>query len=164
MAKIGIISDTHSTINPKVLDFLKVCNYIFHAGDIGNISVIEQLQEIAPVYAVHGNIDDHKTRLQFPEVLVGKIEDVKVAITHIGGQPNRYTQLAKKIIHQNRPKLFITGHSHICKVMFDQKYQMLYINPGAAGNHGFHRNITAIRLDVVGDRLSNLELFDLERK
>ena len=164
MKKIGIISDTHGYIHPGVSDFFKDCHEIWHAGDIGDMETADKLAQIKPLRAVYGNIDDHRLRSQFPEFLHFTCEEVNVLMMHIGGYPGRYTPQARKLIETYHPKLFITGHSHILKVMPDKKYGLLHINPGAAGYSGFHKVITMVRLTIDGKDIKNLEVFEAQRK
>lgn len=164
MIKIGLLSDTHGSIPERASTFFADCNEIWHAGDIGDYSVIEKLRKIKPVRAVYGNIDGGIARKEFPEVLAFEVDGLKVLMIHIGGYPGKYTQQARLLIEKYRPGLFISGHSHILKVIFDKKYQLLHINPGAAGNSGFHKNITMIRFQIEKGRISDLEIFDKDRK
>lgn len=163
MIKIGLLSDTHGSIPERAPSFFADCDEIWHAGDIGNYSVVEQLCKIKPLKAVYGNIDGDKLRLEFPEIAFFEVEGLRVLMIHIGGYPGRYTQQARQLIEKYRPGLVITGHSHILKVIFDKKYQLLHINPGAAGNSGFHKNITMVRFQIEKGRISDLEIFDKDR-
>ncbi len=162
--KIGLISDTHGFLPDEVCHFLLDRDEIWHAGDIGKEEVIRQLEQIAPVKAVYGNIDNAEMRLLFPKFLLFHCEQVKVLMTHIGGYPNRYERNTLQKIQQYRPQLFISGHSHILKIIYDNKYQLLHMNPGAAGNNGFHRYITAIRFDIDGSEILNAEVFERDRR
>lgn len=164
MKKIGLLSDTHGYIHPRVSDFFMGCDEIWHAGDIGNIEVTDGLAAIKKVRAVFGNIDGGPLRTVFKEYEFFQIEGVKVLMIHIGGYPGRYNPKARKLIEQYRPQLFISGHSHILKVIYDKKYELLHINPGAAGSSGLHQLITMIRFDINGQRIENLEIFETERK
>lgn len=161
---IGIISDTHGYLHPKVLDFLKDCDQIWHAGDIGNIQTLDKLCELKPFIGVYGNIDDCRLRNRLGEFKCFMCEDLKVMLTHIGGYPSRYSVGISNIIKEKKPDLFVCGHSHILRVMRDNKHNLMYINPGAAGNVGLHKNITALRLRIEGKRLFDLEVLDIERK
>lgn len=163
MVKIGIVSDTHGYVHSKVVDFLAPCSEIWHAGDIGADSVLEKLSKVAPVKAVWGNIDDARLRSDIPEFQLFKVEDVLVLMTHIGGYPKKYQKNALAKIKELKPSLFISGHSHILKVMYDHDYNLLHINPGAAGKYGFHQVITAIRLDIDGAEFKNLEILEVEK-
>jgi len=164
MIKVGIISDTHGHIDDKILKFFEGCNQIWHCGDIGTISVIAALEKVAPVIAVHGNIDGTETRWNNPLYQSFKVEDVSVLMTHIGGYPGRYTPETKELIEKYRPNLVLAGHSHILKVIPDKKNNLLFINPGAAGISGFHTVRTAIRLTIDGGNFKDLEVAEWQRK
>ncbi|OQX75504.1 MAG: YfcE family phosphodiesterase [Bacteroidetes bacterium 4484_276] len=163
MTKIGLLSDTHGSLPAKTFGFFKDCDQIWHAGDFGDIKIIEQLQASKPVKAVFGNIDGTEARALFKETLVFKVEDVKVVMMHIGGYPGRYSWQARETIQKERPGLFISGHSHILKVMYDKKHKLLHINPGAAGKFGLHQKITLVRFAIDGDEIKDLEIFEKER-
>lgn len=163
MVKIGIISDTHAFLHPKVSSFLSECAEIWHAGDIGSMDVLNQLSKITKVKAVYGNIDGTDIRSNCPVFHSFKIEQVNVLMTHIGGYPKKYDKQALTLIKTLKPNLFIAGHSHILKVMYDEQYQMLHINPGAAGKYGFHQVSTAIRMDIEGTEFKNLEILEIEK-
>lgn len=164
MKKILLLSDTHSYIDNQILKFVKQADEVWHAGDIGTIEVMDTIQKITPVRAVFGNIDDNLIRSEFPLDQRFTVENVNVWITHIGGYPNRYDTRIKEEIAKNPPKLFISGHSHILKVMFDKKLNLLHMNPGAAGKHGFHQVRTMLRFEVNDDKISNLEIIELEKR
>jgi uncharacterized protein len=164
MKKIGLLSDTHGAINPRVTGFLADTDEIWHAGDIGDEESYNSLAKLKPLKAVYGNIDDRKVRILCPETMVFMVEQVKVAMIHIGGYPGAYDNKARLLIEKERPKLFVCGHSHILRVMYDKKYDMLVVNPGAAGNYGFHKSITAVRFVVHKDRLQDMEVLDIPRK
>lgn len=164
MKRIGILSDTHSHLHHRVKNFLKECDEIWHAGDIGDISVIDELEELAPVRAVYGNIDNHIARAKFKEDELFVAEGLVVYMTHIGGYPGRYSPRALKLIDMYLPSIFISGHSHILKVMPDKKRKLLHINPGAAGHSGLHKSITCVRFILDKGRIDDLEVFDLDRK
>ena len=163
MKKIGILSDTHCTLIPQLFDFFKDVDELWHAGDIGNIETADALAQFKPLRAVHGNIDDHVVRMQYPEDLFFHIEDVDVYMTHIGGYPGRYMPEVRRILQDKKPDLFISGHSHILKVMYDKQFNLLHINPGAAGNSGFHNKVTFVRMVVDGKTFKDLEIFELDR-
>jgi putative phosphoesterase len=163
MIQIGILSDTHSIIHPRTFAFFKDCDEIWHAGDIGDFRTAEELRKFKPLRAVYGNIDGTELRKMFPRDLVFMAEKVKVFITHIGGFPGRYQSVAREMIQKERPKLFVTGHSHILKVMFDNKHDLLFVNPGAAGKYGFHKSITMVRFVVDGDQMKDMEILDIPR-
>ncbi len=160
MKKIGILSDTHGVIIPQVYDFFKDVDEIWHCGDIGNIETAERLEAFKPLRAVHGNIDDHVVRLQYPEDLFFHVEDVDVYMTHIGGYPGHYMPEVRIILQEKHPQLFVCGHSHILKVVYDNKLGLLHINPGAAGKSGFHKNITMVRFTIDGKEFKEMEIFD----
>lgn len=162
MINIGILSDTHGFVHPRVLEFFKSVDEIWHAGDLGP-GVMEQVMAIKPFRAVWGNIDDQLTRCQLKEYELFTVEEVRVLMIHIGGYPGRYTPAAKQLILREKPTLFISGHSHILKVIYDQQFSMLHINPGAAGRYGWHKSFTAIRMKVEGDQMKNLEVLDIPR-
>ena len=163
--KIGLISDTHGFVDLKVAEYFKDCDQIWHAGDIGPNDVIPKLERIAPVIAVQGNIDDAEIRQQFPVDQFFKCEDVNVWITHIGGYPGRYSKHARDYLAKNpTPDIFITGHSHILKVMRDKKYNLLHLNPGAAGYYGFHKVKTLLRFEIAGNKISKLEVIELGKR
>lgn len=159
--KIGLISDTHSYLDDAVFKYFEDCDEIWHAGDFGSLDVIEKLRAFKPLRGVYGNIDDKSIQLQYPENLRFKCEDVDVWITHIGGYPGKYSPLVKPEILNNPPKLFITGHSHILKVQYDQKLKLLHINPGAAGKQGWHKVRTIMRFEINSDKIENLEVIEL---
>ncbi len=161
--KVGILSDTHGYVHPRIIEFFAGVDEIWHAGDIGDLVVAHQLQALRPFRAVFGNIDGRDARLEFPEVQLFNVATVKVMMMHIGGYPGRYDSRARVLIEQEKPKLFICGHSHILKVIYDPKYDLLHVNPGAAGNYGIHKSITAIRMIIEGKDIRDLEVFDLPR-
>ena len=160
MKRIGILSDTHGTIIPQVFDFFKDVDEIWHAGDLGNITVAEQLEAFKPLRAVHGNIDNYIVRLQYPEDLFFQVEDVHVYMTHIGGYPGHYMPEVKIILEKKKPDLFVCGHSHILKVIYDKKLDLLHLNPGAAGNTGFQKKTTMIRFAIDGKQFKDMEIFE----
>lgn len=159
--KIGLISDTHSYLDDAVFKYFENCDEIWHAGDFGSLDVVEKLRTFKPLRGVYGNIDDKSIQMQYPENLRFKCEDMDVWITHIGGYPGKYSPLVKPEIIDNPPKLFITGHSHILKVQYDQKLQLLHINPGAAGKQGWHKVRTIMRFEINSDKIENLEVIEL---
>ncbi|NLN96581.1 MAG: metallophosphoesterase family protein [Bacteroidales bacterium] len=163
MKRIGIISDTHSSLPSEFKSFFKDVDEIWHAGDLGSIKVVERLEAFKPLKAVYGNIDEQQIRSLFPEYQLFDCEGLKVLLIHIGGYPNKYDPKARSLILRHKPGLFVCGHSHILKVMYDDKHNLLHINPGAAGNFGLHRQITMIRFTVENARAGNLEVFDKPR-
>ncbi len=164
MKKILLLSDTHSYIDHQILKFVKQADEVWHAGDIGSIEITDTLKKIKPLRAVYGNIDGATIRTEFPLNNKFTIEKVTVWITHIGGYPNRYDQRIKDEILKNPPQLFISGHSHILKVLFDKKLNLLHMNPGAAGKHGFHKVRTMLRFEIHEDKIKNLEVIELEQR
>lgn len=164
MKKILLLSDTHSHIDEKILKYVRLADEVWHAGDIGNLEVTDEIQKIKPLRAVYGNIDDDKARMEFPLNNRFFCEKVDVWITHIGGYPGKYNQNIREEIHQNPPKLFICGHSHILKVQFDKKLNLLHMNPGAAGIHGFHQVRTMLRFEIDEDKIQNLEVIEIGKK
>lgn len=163
MKKIGLLSDTHSFLDHKIWDFLKDCDEIWHAGDIGNMEVADKLSRTKPFKAVYGNIDGEDVRISFPKIQHFVCEELSVLMVHIGGYPGRYEREVKELIHKLKPKLFISGHSHILKVIYDDKNELLHMNPGAAGKSGFHKHQTAIRFKVEGKDMKDLEVFEKQR-
>lgn len=164
MKRIALLSDTHGHLDDRMIDLLGVCDEIWHAGDIGSCTVTDRLMQIRPLKAVCGNIDGAELRVQFPQILRFTCEEVDVLITHIGGSPDHYNQHLLPLLKSNPPKLFITGHSHILKVIFDPKFQLLHINPGAAGQQGFHQVRTIVRFTIDGDQIKNLEVVELGKR
>ena len=163
MKKILLLSDTHGHIDDDILKYVKQADEVWHAGDIGNLSISDAIKTLKPLRAVYGNIDDAKVRVEFPEHNRFLCENVDVWITHIGGYPNKYNIRVKNDILKNPPKLFISGHSHILKVMHDKKLNLLHMNPGAAGKQGFHKVRTMLRFTIDGDKIDNLEVIEFRK-
>lgn len=163
MTKIGLLSDTHGWIFPSVYEFFKDCDEIWHAGDIGGTDVARCLSSFKPLKAVYGNIDDYRVRQMFPKIQIFTVENVKVMMTHIGGYPNHYEPGIKELIIKEKPNIFISGHSHILKVMNDHSLNLLHINPGAAGNSGFHRIMTMVRFQIDGSEIQKMEVYEKSR-
>ncbi|WP_456424366.1 metallophosphoesterase family protein [Lutibacter sp.] len=164
MKKILLLSDTHGFIDNQILKFVKQADEVWHAGDIGSLEVIDTIKKLKPLRAVYGNIDNALIRNEYPLDAIFTIEKVTVWITHIGGYPNRYNLRIKEEISKNPPQLFISGHSHILKVIFDKKLNLLHINPGAAGKHGFHNIRTMVRFEIHKGNISNLEIIELNKR
>jgi hypothetical protein len=162
--KILLLSDTHSYIDAQIIKFVKQADEVWHAGDIGDLKVTDTLKSLKPLRAVYGNIDDATARLEFPLDNKFTVENVSVWITHIGGYPNKYDLRIREEIQQNPPKIFISGHSHILKVQFDKKLNSLHLNPGAAGNHGFHKVRTMIRFTIDKDQIKDMEVIELAKR
>ena len=163
MARIGLLSDTHSTLPDGFVNFFNGCDEIWHAGDIGTLQVVRQIEKFKPLRAVFGNIDGRDLRLPYPLVNVFTIEELKVAMMHIGGYPGRYTNEAMEVIRKEQPGLFISGHSHILKIIYDKKNKLLYINPGAAGIFGIHQKITMVRFSITGKTIADVEVYEKDR-
>ena len=163
MKKILLISDTHGYIDEKIVNYASKVDEIWHAGDIGDISLSDKLKKIKPLRAVYGNIDDQKIRAEFPLHNRFICEKVKVWITHIGGYPKRYNPKILKELKSNPPDLFISGHSHILKVINDKQLDLLHINPGAIGKHGLHRVRTMIQFEINDKKIENLSVIEFKR-
>jgi len=159
--KIGLLSDTHGYWDERYAKYFGDCDEIWHAGDIGSMVIADQLEKIKPLRAVYGNIDGHLERLRYPRFLFFECEGVSVLLTHIGGYPGRYAPEIINEINEFRPKLFICGHSHILKVKFNAKRQMLHINPGAAGKQGFQAVRTLVRFEVKDGKIFDLDVVEL---
>lgn len=163
MIKIGLLSDTHGFIDDKIINFFAEVDEIWHAGDIGSLKLGEYLEGIKPLRAVHGNIDNHEIRMAYPQIQKFETEEVKVLMTHIGGYPGRYESSIISTLKSFQPRLFIAGHSHILKIMYDKKFGLLHINPGAAGKNGFHQVRTAVRFEIDSREIKNPEVLELKR-
>ena len=164
MKKILLLSDTHSYIDKQILKFVMQADEVWHAGDIGNLEVTDTIKKHRPLRAVFGNIDDKNARTEFPLDLKFTVEEVSIWMTHIGGYPNKYNQRIREDINLNPPKIFIAGHSHILKVVFDKKLNLLHLNPGAAGNHGFHKIRTMLRFELNAGKIENMEVIELAKR
>jgi hypothetical protein len=163
--RIVLLSDTHGYLDPAVFGYLASCDEVWHAGDLGDAAVLHQLQQYKPVRAVFGNIDDHALQQQLPEDIHWECQGLRIWMTHIGGAPPHYNPRVRKILQQQPPHVFICGHSHILRVKRDANFQnMLYVNPGAAGNHGFHTIKTLLRFEIAAGRLQNMEAVELGRR
>lgn len=163
--KIGLLSDTHSYLDPKILNYFKDCDEIWHAGDIGDRMVADELEKIKPLRAVYGNIDDKDIQVRFPEDLWFTCEGLTIWMTHIGGAPPNYNPRVKKMLKDKVPDIFICGHSHILRVKKDPAYKnMLYLNPGAAGNQGFHPIKTLLRFEIVEKVIQKMEVIELGKR
>ena len=162
MMKIGLISDTHNYLDPQIVDYFADCDEIWHAGDFGNITIANQLEEVAPLVGVYGNIDGKDIKSKYPLHQRFMCEGVDVWMTHIGGIPGRYCLPICQEMENNTPELFICGHSHILKVARDQKKdKMLYMNPGAAGRYGFQTERTIMRFSINSGKIENVEVINL---
>lgn len=161
MKNILLISDTHSHLDNALLKHIDVADEVWHAGDIGNVALTDAIKKRKPLRAVYGNIDDHALRKEFPKNLIFTCEDVKIFITHICGQPTNYLKEVKGILLAEKPKLFICGHSHILKVMYQKQYDVLHMNPGACGVHGFHQIKTVLRFVIDRTEIKDLAIIEL---
>ena len=164
MKKILLLSDTHSFIDEKILKYVRLADEVWHAGDIGDLTVTDEIKKLKPLRAVYGNIDNDKARMEFPLNNRFFCERVDVLITHIGGYPGKYNQAIREELRKNPPKLFICGHSHILKVQFDKTLNLLHMNPGAAGISGFHQVRTMLRFEIDGEQIKALEIIEMEKK
>lgn len=161
MLKIGLLSDTHGWWDERYLTHFADCDEIWHAGDIGSVALADQFEAFKPLRFVVGNIDGAELRKRFPKHLRFSVEGVDVWLTHIGGYPGKYAPEVTPMIYRNPPKLFICGHSHILKVLYDKTLQSLHINPGAAGKQGFHTTRTLMRFELEQGAIKNLEVIEL---
>ena len=161
MKRIGILSDTHGMWDDRYALHFKDCDEIWHAGDIGDYTIIERLRETAPVRAVSGNIDHGMVRRQCPETDIVTIEGVRMLLTHIGGYPGKWSPGMKRLLKEERIKLMVDGHSHLLKIIFDNELDLLHINPGAAGNQGWQRVRTLVRITIDGTEMRDCEIIEL---
>ena len=164
MKRIGLISDTHNYLDENVFKHFNDCDEIWHAGDFGSAEIANRLKTIKPVRGVYGNIDGYDIRSMFPETLIWVCEEVKVMMRHIGGFPPKYNKETLRDLKTEMPQLFISGHSHILKVISDQQLNCLHMNPGAAGKHGWHTMRTVLRFDIDGPRIKNCEVIQLGKR
>ena len=164
LKKILLLSDTHSHIDEKILKYVHQADEVWHAGDIGDLKVTDSIKKLKPLRAVYGNIDDAKARMEFPLDNRFRCEEVEVYITHIGGYPKRYNARVLSELKKKTPKLFICGHSHILKVIYDKEFDLLHLNPGAAGIYGIQQVRTMLRFEIDKDQIKNLEIIELGKK
>ncbi len=162
--RILLLSDTHGYMGDDILSFVESVDEVWHAGDIGEGDVIEQMEQIKPVRSVYGNIDQASIRDKSPLNQIFELEGLKVFMTHIGGYPGRYNARVRQLIQTEHPKIYICGHSHILKVVPDNKYQLLHLNPGACGHHGFHKVRTMLRFDITRGEIKNMEVIELGKR
>ena len=162
MKKILVISDTHGYIDDRILHYAKNSDEVWHAGDIGDFSVVDQLSSVSRIKAVFGNIDGEILRRETKEYLIFKIKNIKVLMIHIAGRIEHYNSKTRNLIIENKPDLLICGHSHILKVSKDTKFKLLHINPGAAGKVGFHKEKTIIRFDLLNEKIQNMQVVKLD--
>jgi uncharacterized protein len=164
LKRIGLISDTHGYLDDTVFKHFEECDEVWHCGDFGPAEIIDKLETFRPFKGVYGNIDGYDVRSRVPEVNAFTCEDVRVLMIHIGGYPGRYSPLAKKEIAAFKPTLFISGHSHILKIVYDEKHQCLHMNPGAAGKQGWHKARTLIRFTIDASEMKNCEVIGLGKR
>ncbi len=164
MIRIGLLSDTHSYLDDRIFDYFKDCDEIWHAGDIGSEEVINSLESFKPCRFVFGNIDGFNIRHRAKEVEIFKVEDRKVILIHIAGKMGVYHNQLRQLLSKEKPDILVCGHSHILKVAFDHKFNMLYINPGAAGISGFHKIQTIIRMNIVDKSIEDMQIVELSRR
>ena len=162
--KIGLLSDTHGYLDAAIFKYFEHCDEIWHAGDIGNIEVVEELREFRPLRAVSGNIDGYAVRQMFPEDLEFTCEEARVLISHIGGKPPNYDKRIRALFSSAKPDIFVCGHSHILRVIYDKHNEILYLNPGALGRQGFHKVRTALRFEILGSKAKNMEVVELGKR
>lgn len=158
---IALLSDTHGHMDIDILNAISGSDLVLHAGDIGSHDVCDQIESVAPLIAVYGNIDDQSIRYRFPKHWKGNIENCNIMMTHIGGYPGRYPREIRDMIVEFKPDLFICGHSHILKVMRDHSYHLLHLNPGACGHHGFHLVRTLMKFQILNSKVLDLKIIEL---
>lgn len=163
MKKILLLSDTHGHVDDHMMKYVKESDEVWHAGDIGTTQVTDTISSLKPLRAVFGNIDNHELRLSFPKELLFECEDINIYMTHIGGRPGRYAKGISEKIKSIKPKIFICGHSHILKIQYDKVNQLLFINPGAIGKHGFHKVRTMVRFKIEKSDIKNMEVIEVKR-
>ena len=163
MKKIGVLSDTHCFIPEQVYTFFEDCDELWHAGDIGNLETYNKLQDFKPVTAVFGNCDGYDLRYQIPQNQLFNCEGAKVLMTHIGGYPGHYDRLVLPLLDKEKPNIFVAGHSHILRIMYDEKRNLLHINPGAAGHQGFHLKATLVRFNIEDGKPKDLEYQEFDK-
>ena len=161
MKRIGLMSDTHGEVDPRIYKYFKDVDEIWHAGDVGDVHVIEKLEQFKPVRGVYGNIDDHEIRLMWPKEQFFEIEGMKVLMTHIAGKPYKYKQEAYRLIEYHKPNIFVCGHSHILIVQYDKNIESLWLNPGACGFKGFHQVKTLLRFTIDKGRAKDMEAIEM---
>ena len=163
MKKILLLSDTHGHVDDHMMKYVNQSDEVWHAGDIGTTQVTDTISSLKPLRAVFGNIDNHELRLSFPEELLFECEEINIYMTHIGGRPGRYAKGISEKIKSIKPKIFICGHSHILKIQYDKVNQLLFINPGAIGKHGFHKVRTMVRFEIDKSDIKNMEVIEVKR-
>jgi uncharacterized protein len=164
MTRIGLLADTHNYLDEAVFKHFENCDELWHAGDFGTASIADRLKEFKPLRGVYGNIDGYDVRSVYPEKLAWDCEQVRVFMTHIGGYPNKYAPGVKQQLVVNGASLFISGHSHILKIIYDDKINCLHMNPGAAGNQGWHKMRTIVRFAIDGSNIKDCEVIELGKR
>ncbi|HUQ64852.1 MAG TPA: metallophosphoesterase family protein [Flavitalea sp.] len=164
MTRIGLLSDTHNFLDDAVFRHFEQCDEIWHAGDFGNVNLAENLASFRPLKGVYGNIDGYDVRSVYPELLRWKCEEVEVMMCHIGGYPGKYTPIVKAEMKQSPPQLFISGHSHILKIIYDKEYDCLHINPGAAGREGWHKTRTLVLFNIQQKNIKDCRIVELGKR
>ena len=165
MTRIGLLSDTHSYLDTQLLSILSQCDEIWHAGDFGSVAVYEELYNLKKTFrAVYGNVDGNEIRLMVKEELFWQVEGKTILMTHIGGYPGKYPARIKKLLINTKPSIFVCGHSHILKIIYDKELNLLHLNPGAAGKEGFHKVRTALRFTIDGDTVKDMEVIEFSGK
>jgi putative phosphoesterase len=164
LTKILLLSDTHGYIDEQILKYVQQADQVWHAGDIGDLVVTDTIAKFKPLQAVYGNIDGHEARAQFKEILKFKVGNKRIWMTHIGGYPGRYEKWVREALKFNPPHIFISGHSHILKIIYDKKHELLHLNPGAAGKSGFHKVRTMIRFVIDVNTIRDMEIIELEKR
>ena len=165
MTRIGLFSDTHSFLDPRIFEHFSTCDEIWHAGDMGDIRILDAIEKFKPARVVYGNIDHREIQLRTQENLFFELEGFRIWMTHIGGAPPRYNPLVNKILKNNPPDIFVCGHSHILRVIRDPQHKnMLYLNPGAAGKEGFHKIRTLLRFELNSGAIQNMEVIELGKR
>lgn len=164
MTRIGLLSDTHGYLDPQLIPYLIDCDEIWHAGDFGAMSVYNELVKLEkPIRGVFGNIDGKEIREFFDETVTWTTENKIILMTHIGGSPDKYSPVVRQKLQDIKPGIFICGHSHILKVIYDKKYNLLHLNPGAAGKEGFHKVRTMLRFVINNEMISNMEIIEFDK-
>lgn len=163
MTRVGVMSDSHGIVSRQMYEFFKDVDIILHCGDIGSWQVLEKIRKFKPTVAVYGNIDGAEIYQEIKKVECFKIEDCKILMTHIGGYPEHYEKAMREMIAREKPNIFLSGHSHILRVMYDKKYMLLHINPGACGKSGFHTKSTMVRFVIDKRTPKDLEIMEMDR-
>lgn len=164
MKKIVLLSDTHSYLDNRILPYLENVDEIWHAGDIGDNSILENLEKLAPIKAVYGNIDDHAIRNKLPEILEWETDGMSIMMTHIGGRPPKFEKGIRELLVQKKPKVFICGHSHILLVQYIKELDSLILNPGACGKTGWHKKQTILQFDIDNGVIKNMNVIEFDRQ